>query len=185
MIHDSRSALLGGSALGLAALLVAGCVPGSSRLTVDESSAGGIQGYRHLAISATSPTGDTPEAVDFLAQLEGAVRRDVGALDRFERVTTSRSIGGSNSSAAKLELRILVTSSREVGDAARVWLGALAGRAGLDVGLELVDSASGRTLAAGTASGKSGANIFAGTTQEAVDSLAAEIARFVKSQTVQ
>jgi hypothetical protein len=73
-----------------------------------------------------------------------------------------------------------VTSASEVDQATRVLLGALAGQAELQANVKILDAKSNAVLGEMLAHGKSsGGHVFAGTTTEAIDQVATQIADYL------
>ncbi len=81
----------------------------------------------------------------------------------------------------QLELSATITNLNKVGGASRIILGALAGRASVDVDV-VVKDAKGKVISQFAVNGKSsGGTIFAGTTDQALEKAAAQIAAFMQN----
>jgi len=80
----------------------------------------------------------------------------------------------------QIEISATITNINKVGGAARIILGALAGRASVDVDV-IVKDAKGKVISQFAVSGKSsGGTIFAGTTNQALEKAAEQIAAFME-----
>ena len=76
-------------------------------------------------------------------------------------------------------VRVKITSLKDVGSTERLMLGALAGRASISADVEVYDR-TGAFIGGMTAEGKSsGGTIFAGTTKEAIELAAGQIANYL------
>ena len=81
----------------------------------------------------------------------------------------------------QLNLSATITNLNKVGGASRIFLGALAGQASVDVDVVLKD-AKGNVVSQFAVNGKSsGGTIFAGTTDQALEKAAAQIAAFMEN----
>jgi hypothetical protein len=81
----------------------------------------------------------------------------------------------------QLGLSATITNLNKVGGASRILLGALAGRASVDVDV-VVKDAKGKVISQFVVNGKSsGGTIFAGTTDQALEKAAEQIAAFMES----
>lgn len=81
----------------------------------------------------------------------------------------------------QLELSATITNLNKVAGASRILLGALAGKASVDVDV-IVKDAKGKVISQFTANGKSsGGTIFAGTTDQALEKAAAQMAAFMEN----
>jgi hypothetical protein len=79
----------------------------------------------------------------------------------------------------QLELSAMITDLNKVGGASRIFLGALAGRASVDVDV-MVKDANGKVISKFSVNGKSsGGTIFAGTTNQALEKAAEQIVAFM------
>lgn len=77
-------------------------------------------------------------------------------------------------------LKVNVVDITEVSQPTRLLLGALAGRAGITANVDILDRKGGTVIGSMVATGRSsGGNIFAGTTQEAIDQAATQITDYL------
>lgn len=73
-----------------------------------------------------------------------------------------------------------VTDASEVDQTTRILLGAFAGQAELHANIKIIDTKSSAVLGEMLAHGKSsGGHVFAGTTTEAIDQIAAQVADYL------
>lgn len=94
----------------------------------------------------------------------------------------------SNSPGAGIKIESRITEINKVSDSARVWYGGLAGQARIVVQVTISDLSSGRPLETFEAVGLSGKSARAGTTEEAIQRAAEQVAAQVvkiNSETVQ
>jgi len=103
----------------------------------------------------------------------------------FANVTEGTS---SNSPATGIKIESRITALKKVSANARVWYGGLAGQARIVVQVTISDLSSGRPLETFEVAGLSGKSARAGTTEEAIqraaEQVAAEVAK-INSETVQ
>jgi hypothetical protein len=84
-----------------------------------------------------------------------------------------------------LVLRVEVTELRPVSESKRLWLGAFAGQATIRANVVVEGAGASEVVGRFTAEGKSsGGNIFAGTTEQAMDELAAQIAIYLQGDAI-
>ena len=129
--------------------------------------------YKRVVVNVTSTVPDTsPETI----QLESQVVSTLRGLNTFDNVSTANG-GGSGD----LRINATIADLRKVSGAKRAMLGGLAGRGNLVVNVKLVDTASGKEVGAFTAQGTtSGGTVFAGTTEQAIELAARQIAQYVQ-----
>lgn len=113
-----------------------------------------------------------PDKADSATALKSAIVAQLINKKVFKSVTDVNS--------SDYVLKVNVVDVSEVSQGARIFLGALAGQAGITANVEIYDRREGRTLSSMVAKGSSsGGHVFAGTTQEAIDQAAAQISDYL------
>lgn len=107
------------------------------------------------------------------------VKYDIYNLNLFEKVGSIESFKDTD---RILSLKGKITYMKRVTKAARLMLGAMAGRARVDVDIQLLDSQTGDILGEASIKGTStGGTIFAGRTEEAFHNASKQVAEFIKN----
>ncbi|MGH9458559.1 MAG: DUF4410 domain-containing protein [Thermoanaerobaculia bacterium] len=162
------------SSLCLLTLTLAGCASGGSTTALEPMAAPLGSNYRTIVVSVAS---SVPDSDADARALENEI---ITELRKNPRLASVVSATGSPDAKADLRLDANIVNLRKVSPGKRVMLGALAGRGSVTVDVNLVDGTSRRNLAAFTSEGKtSGGTVFAGTTEQALQRAAEEIAGFV------
>ena len=156
----------------LALLLLGGCATGAiypiTPITVR------LSNYNTMLVKV-SP--EFPYATQEAIQLESMIITKLTKEMLFKNIIA----GSSSNTSAELHLSVKVIRVKKVSRSERLVLGAMIGRAGIFVDVELTDLKTGRKIGAFTATGKSsGGTIFAGTTKQAVEYAAKKIVEFVQ-----
>lgn len=162
--------------LAVAALLAVpiGCASGGS-VEVLMPVTGDLREYGTVELNACSAE---ESAEKFKPRLEAAVLQALRARKLFRAY---RQAGDEGTSRLLLNLRIV--AMHEVDRTARVMVGALAGRASLEVDVTLVEVSSARDLGVLKVRGhSSGGTVFAGTTEDAIRIVADRIADFLSDR---
>lgn len=100
-----------------------------------------------------------------------------------EKVLFDKVFSGSSSPDAQADLRLnaKIIQLKRVSPGARAMVGAMAGRAGVDVEVELFDLKESKSMGTFIAQGRSsGGTVFAGTTPQAVERAAEQIVEFIQ-----
>jgi hypothetical protein len=149
------------------ALWLSACAAGSSVQSI--SGAPQINSTLGGAVDVYSSVPDTSGNA---AALRSALVAQLQAKKVFKAITDPDS--------ADYLVRVNVTQISEVGQGARIMLGALAGQASVVANCEVFDRKQNAVIGNMVAQGKSsGGHIFAGTTQEAIDLTARQISDFL------
>lgn len=168
----TRSRILGLSAITFLALVLAGCASTSSTVA-SEPMETKLGKYKTLIINTTAAV---EQADTETAQLEGVLSAKLKRTGLFQNVhtDTTRKDG--------VMLNAKIVNLKKVSPTKRLMLGAFAGRGTMAVDVELVDAKTGKKLGSFLSEGKtSGGTAFAGTTEQAIEKVAEEIATFVKT----
>lgn len=100
-----------------------------------------------------------------------------------EKILFDKVFSGSSSPDAQADLRLnaKIIQLKRVSPGARAMVGAMAGRAGVDVEVELFDLKESKSMGTFIAQGRSsGGTVFAGTTPQAVERAAEQIVEFIQ-----
>ncbi len=154
-------------------LLLGGCASTGSLHVITPTTVK-LADYKTLLFHASSQVPESGEEVIQLESITIAKLRENGLFDKV--------VAGSASpdAPADLQLNAKIVELKKVGAGARVMLGALAGRAGIVVDVELIDMKAGKIIGAFKAEGKSsGGTVFAGTTSQAIERAAEQIVEFL------
>lgn len=118
------------------------------------------------------------EAGEVMIQLENMTMGKLREKGLFKKVI----IGSSSPDAsADLRLNAKIVALRKVSSGSRAMWGAFSGKARITVDVELIDMKTGETIGAFRAEGKSsGGTAFAGTTPQAIEHAAEQIAGFIQ-----
>ncbi len=131
--------------------------------------------YKTMLLNISSQVPGTSEEI---AQLETVTITKLREKGLFGKV-----IPGSSSPDAPADLRLnaKIIQLKRVSPGARVMVGAMAGRAGIDVEGELFDLKESKNIGTFVAQGRSsGGTAFAGTTPQAVERAAEQIVEFIQ-----
>jgi hypothetical protein len=131
--------------------------------------------YKTMLLNVSS---QVPESSGEIVQLESMTIAKLREKGLFDKV-----IAGSSSPNARADLRLnaKIVKLKRVSSGARVMVGAMAGRAGIDVEVELFDLKESKTIGTFTAQGRSsGGTAFAGTTPQAVGRAVEQIVEFIR-----
>lgn len=123
---------------------------------------------------------DDPVKADQLKQmLQSRTKFKVYNLTLFDKVLDTEPVAAVD---GVVVLKGRITYMKRLTKAARVMLGAMAGRAGVAMDIQLVDPSTGSVLGEAAIQGtSSGGSVFAGGTEEAFENAAQQIAEFVKN----
>jgi len=151
------------------AVAILGCASTSS-VTSTIAPTVSLDGFKTLSVSVQTKVEDSErEAQAFKEILISELKKK----NKWEVV-------GSNPQS-QLELSATITNLNKVGTAARLLAGAIAGRASVDVDVVLKDT-KGKVISQFAVNGKSsGGTIFAGTTDQALEKAAEQIAAFMQN----
>jgi hypothetical protein len=131
--------------------------------------------YKTMLLNVSSQVpGSSEEAVQ-LETMTIVKLQEKGLFDKL--------ISGSSSPNAQADLRLnaKIVRLKRVTSEARMWVGGAAGRAGIDVEVELFDSKEGKNIGAFVAQGRSsGGSVAAGTTPQAVERAVEQIVEFIQ-----
>ena len=148
-----------------------GCASGGSTVAAAPMEAK-LGKYKKLTVNATSSVEKSDMETTQLGALLVTKLRQSGMFDTV--TSDSRARDGVLLNAKIVQLRKVSTGKRLV-------LGAMAGRGSVAVDAELVDARSGKRLGTFRSEGKTSAGtVFAGTTEQAIERVAEQIAEFVK-----
>ena len=131
--------------------------------------------YKTMLFNISSQVAGSSEEIVQLETVTIAKLREKGLFDKV--------ISGSSSPNAQADLRLnaKIVQLKRVSPGARVMVGAMAGRAGIDVEVELVDLKESKTIGTFIAQGRSsGGTVFARTTPQAVERAAEQIVEFIR-----
>lgn len=107
------------------------------------------------------------------------VKYNIYTLNLFEKVVDKEPV---QTTGLVVRLKGRITYIKRLTKTARIMLGAMAGRAGVAVHIQLEDGISGAILGEADIEGKSsGGTIFAGGTEQAFEEAASQIAEFIKN----
>ena len=160
----------------LAAMILAGCAS-SHQYRVITPLATAIQAHREIFVLMSHP-GEDPSTLDERDMLTVETRRALEQADRIVSVLDETQ----RHDAKGIVLELCVTRIARVTHAKRFWLGAMAGRASVEVQVRLLDPKTAAVLGSATITGtSSGGTIFAGTTDDAIIEAAKAVAEFVSS----
>lgn len=159
--------------LGILVSLV-GCASGGSTTALQPVSVPLSSAYKTVLVEVTSTV---PDSDADARALENEIITELRKDTRFTQVLSAT---GNPNAAADLRLKADIVDLRKVSAGKRVMLGGLAGRGSVKVNAELLDGRDGSKLGAFTSEGKtSGGTVFAGTTEQALQRAAEQIAGFV------
>jgi hypothetical protein len=166
----------------LALCLIAACA-----LAFGCASKGGLRVHTPLTLETTegksvevNVQSKVEDSAQETAQFESAIIARLKKSGAFGPVFTT---AGAGEGTPDLKLQVTITELKKVGSGARVMMGALGGRGRLLADVNLVDGASGESLGQAVAEGKSsGGTVFAGTTSQAIDLAADQVAKFVTAK---
>lgn len=154
--------------------LLSGCASSGS-LQITKPSTITLSKFKSLLINVTS---EVPESSKEVMVLSGLLLAKLQERGLFEDVASANF---SSNAKAELVLNVNVTDIRRVGDAARFFLGALAGQAKINANAELVDLNEDKTIGKFTAEGlSSGGTRYAGYTSQAIERISEQITEFVQ-----
>lgn len=134
-----------------------------------------LSNYKTMLFNVSSQVPESGEAILQLESMTVAKLREKGL---FEKVIT-----GSASPDASVDLRLnaKIVELSKVSSGSRVIFGALSGRAGTVVDVELIDMKTGKSIGAFKAEGKSsGGTAFAGTTSQSIERAVEQIVEFIQ-----
>ena len=152
---------------------MSGCVSkGATQVYQPPSKA--FRNYKILAVEITSQVDNVEEV---LVQLENSI---IGKIRDRHLFDSTYATSVSPEKKADLKLTVTVTNIRKVGSTTRLLLGAFAGQGSLQTNVELTDVRKRNLIARAKAEGKtSGGVAWAGTTPQAVERVAEQVADFV------
>jgi hypothetical protein len=155
-------------------ILLEGC---ASKGTITATTPVGpkLSTYKTILFNTSSQVPGSSEEILQLESMTIAKLREKGLFDKI--------VSGASSPDAQADLRLnaKIIQLKRVSSGARVMVGAMAGRAGIDVEVELVDVKESRNIGTFVAQGRSsGGSVFAGTTPQAVERAAEQIVEFIQ-----
>ena len=168
----------------IAILLITGCAGQKALTTVKKPLTQKLSQYNCLKIEpfvydAAVEIDDPVKADQLKNMLQSQTKFKIYNLSLFERVLDTESPTPGD---RVVVLKGRITYMKRLTKAARVMLGAMAGRAGVAVDIQLVDPSTGSVLGeAGIQGTSSGGSVFAGGTEEAFENASLQIAEFVKN----
>jgi len=122
---------------------------------------------------------DQMKADQLKGMFQERVKYGIYNLSLFERVIENEPV---KSSDRVVMLKCRITYMKRLTKTARIMLGAMAGRAGVAVDIQLVDATTKNILGDANIQGtSSGGSIFAGGTEEAFENAAKQITDFIKN----
>ena len=122
---------------------------------------------------------DQMKADQLKSMFQERVKYDIYNLSLFERVIENEAI---ETSDQVVILKGQITYMKRVTKATRIMFGAMAGRAGVAVDIQLLDASTKNILGEANVQGTStGGSIFAGGTEEAFENAAQQITDFIKN----
>ena len=135
-------------------------------------------------LSAQAPAVDSAKAG--AVEVSTALQDKADSADALKKAIVAQLIGKkvfksvTDIDASDYLLKVNVVEVSEVSQGARIMFGALAGQAGITANVEVYDRREGKVLSTLVAKGSSsGGHVFAGTTQEAIDQAANQIADYL------
>ncbi len=147
------------------ALLLSACAASGS-VQMKPAGFSAVDSKKSAAVEVTSSVADKADTATALKQ---AIVAQLASKNVFKAITTA--------DAADYQLKVNVLSVSDVGQGTRIMLGAFAGQAEISAQVDVIDSKAGKAMGSFIAKGQSsGGTIFAGTTQQAIDQAAAQIA---------
>ena len=155
-------------------ILLSGC---ASRGTIKETTPMSLKlsTYKTMLFSTSSQIAGISEEIVQLEAVTIAKLREKGLFDKV--------ISGLSSPDAQADLRLnaKIIQLKRVSSGARVMVGAMAGRAGIDVEVELFDVKESKNIGTFVTQGRSsGGTVFAGTTPQAIERAAEQIVEFIR-----
>ena len=167
-----------------AVFLLFGCVAQKKITSVKKPIESKLSSYNVLKMEpfiydSSVEIDDQVKADQLKDMFQKRVKYDIYNLSLFERVIENEPVKPSDR-AVILKGRILYM--KRLTKTARFMLGAMAGRAGVAVDIQLVDATTKNVLGEANIQGtSSGGSIFAGGTEEAFENAAKQIADFIKN----
>ena len=159
----------------LVLLLLGGCASkGAIRTTTPLAVK--LSNYKTIMVNVSSQGPGLSEEIVQLETMTITKLREKGLFDKV--------IAGSSSPDAPTDLRLnaRIVELKRVSSGARVMVGAFAGRAGIDIDVELTDMRTGKGIGTFMAQGRSsGGTVFAGTTPQAVERAVEQIVEFIQN----
>lgn len=158
----------------LLSFFIGGCAStGSIKSNIPVPSQANLSGYKTLKVSVSS---DVPECSREIKELEMQTLLKIREINHFKEILNNPSISDSD-----LELKANIVKIRKISQGSRLLLGALAGQSGIIVNAELIDKSNQKKLCEFSVEGKSsGGTVFAGTTSQAIERAAEQIALYIK-----
>jgi hypothetical protein len=131
--------------------------------------------YKTVLLNVSSQIEDTKEEIVQLEKMTFNKLHDINLFDRIDSKSSSKEITNG------LQLDIKITKLERVSPTARFLVGAFAGQAEIAVDVDLLDLKTKQIIGSFKLLCKSsGGNVFAGTTDDAIELTAIKIADFVK-----
>ena len=150
-------------------LFFLGCATGAIRETASPL----VRFSKYQSICVIVSASD-PEWSWEASSLKGVLISKLDESKMFGNITT-------NASSADLQLNVFIVGVKRVSESARMMVGAMAGRAGINTEVKLYDVQSGDCIASFDAYGRSsGGTAFAGTTGQAIEQVADQICNFLQ-----
>ena len=164
--------------------LTTGCAGQKALTTVTKPMTQKLSQYNCLKIDpfvydASVEIDDPVKADQLKNMLQSRTKFKIYNLSLFEQVLDVES---PKTADRVVVLKGRITYMKRLTKAARAMLGAMAGRAGVAINIQLEDPATGSVLGKADIQGtSSGGSVFAGGTEEAFENAAQQIAEFVKN----
>ncbi len=134
-----------------------------------------LSNYKTMLFNISSNIPDSSEETVQLESMTIAKLREKGLFQKIFVTSSSPDV------QPDLKLNAKIVALKKVSSGARVMVGAMAGRAGIDVEVELFDLKESKVLGTFLAQGRSsGGTVFAGTTPQAVERAVEQIAEFIQ-----
>ncbi len=161
----------------LVLLFVTGCAS-TGQSTISQPLAVKLSQFKSAMVEVKSDVPNPPAKLDeFMEQLQIRIIVKLREQKAFEKIYSQ----AETDSHADLRITVIITKVRDVDNFNRVMWGALAGQARTEAKVEFTDPATGTLIGSGDIVGKSSnGTVFSGTTTEAVDRVADEVAKLVE-----
>jgi Domain of unknown function (DUF4410) len=156
--------------IGIALMLALSACAGGGSISQLSSSPARIDSHATAQVTVTA---SVPGADKIAVDLQNEIATQIISKRVFLDVKTG-------SDPADIRIEAVITEANDVTQAARIMVGALAGRASVTADVKIFDGKTGEALGEIKAMGRSsGGNIFAGTTREAVHETATQITDYL------
>ena len=167
----------------LVIFLIGGCAGQKALTTVKKPMTQKLSMYNVLKIDpfvydASVKIDDPVKADELKNKLQAETKFKIYNLSLFEKVVDTEPVQAGD---REVMLKGRITFMKRVTEATRIMFGAMAGRSGVAITVQMVDPATQSVLGEADIQGtSSGGSVFAGTTEEAFGNTTQQIADFVK-----